>query len=151
MSVETVTKPKHVYEVYIRATPERIWEAMTKPEFTSLYFYGSHVDPNMQVNEPYMSRSGDGTPMVDGTVLEYDPPRRLVHTWHCLYDPEQATDAPSRVTWEIEPSDEGYCKLSVVHDEFEGETATYRGTSGGWSYILSGLKTLVETGEPLTS
>ncbi|SRR5712691_1373350 len=152
MAVETAVKPKQVYEVFIRATPEKIWDAITKPEFTSQYFYGSHAgfDPDFKPGSPFASHAGDGeTVLVEGEIVEAERPLKLVHTWRALYDPELAADAPSRVSWEIEPMDGGVCKLSVVHDEFEGETATYRSVAGGWSWVLSGLKTLLETGEPL--
>jgi uncharacterized protein YndB with AHSA1/START domain len=83
-------------------------------------------------------------------VTEYDPPRRLVHGWRSLYDPELAAEEESRVTWEIEPQDGGYCQLTVVHDQLEGAPKTAESVSGaGWMMVLSGLKTLLETGKPL--
>jgi uncharacterized protein YndB with AHSA1/START domain len=80
-------------------------------------------------------------------VLESDPPRRLSVSWRFLYDPELAAEEPSRVTWEIEPQEGGYCKFTAVHDELGPKTAAH--VSGGWPYIVSGLKTLLETGAPL--
>ena len=85
----------------------------------------------------------------DGEIIEIDPPRRFVHSWRALYDPELASEEESRVTWEIEPQDGGYSKLTVVHDRLEGAPKTAAGVAGGWMLILSGLKTLVETGEPI--
>ena len=83
-------------------------------------------------------------------MLEFDPPRRLVHGWQSLYDPELAEEEPSRVTWEIEPQDGGYCKLTVTHDKLEGAPKTAESVHGeGWMMVLSGLKTLLETGEGL--
>ena len=87
----------------------------------------------------------------DNTVVEADPPRRLVHTWRSLYDDELASEEESRVTWEIEPQEEGYSKLTLVHDQLEGAPKTAERVAGGWLLIISGLKTLVETGAPLTS
>lgn len=88
----------------------------------------------------------------DGTVLELDPPRRFSHTWRSLYDPVCAEEEQSRVTWEIEPRDGGICLLTVVHDRLEGAPTTARNVAGaGWMHVLSGLKTLLETGEPLVS
>jgi uncharacterized protein YndB with AHSA1/START domain len=87
--------------------------------------------------------------MVEGRVLEAEPPRRLVHTWRSLYDPELAADRPSRVTWEIAEEAPGVCRLTVTHDDFDSETATYRNVAGGWMWVLSGLKSVLETGEPL--
>jgi uncharacterized protein YndB with AHSA1/START domain/DNA-binding transcriptional ArsR family regulator len=151
MNSATTTKPQQVYHVFIRATPQQVWDAITRPEFTSRYFYGSHIDPDLKVGGPYRSYSDPGqeSVLVEGEVLELDQPRRFVHTWHALYDPATAADPPSRVTWEIEPADGGVCKLTVVHDGFEDENATYKSVSGGWEWILSNMKSLLETGEPL--
>jgi uncharacterized protein YndB with AHSA1/START domain len=82
-------------------------------------------------------------------VLEADPPRKLVTTWRALYDPETAAEPYSRVTWEIEAAGDTVTKLTVVHDELEAAPKTAESVAGGWSYVLSGLKTLLETGEPL--
>ena len=86
--------------------------------------------------------------MLEGRVLEVDPPRRLVHTFSATHDPVQKRDRPSRVTWEIEPRGK-VCKLTLTHDDFDGETETFKSTGPGWNPVLSGLKTLLETGEPL--
>jgi uncharacterized protein YndB with AHSA1/START domain len=142
-----------VYQVFIKATPEQIWEAITKPEFTSRYFHGSVVDSTFEPGTPYRGWSPDrATLWVDGEVVESDPPRRLRHTWRSLFDDESAGEEPSRVTWEIEPQDGGFSKLVVVHDQLEGAPKTAESVSGeGWMFVLSGLKTLLETGEPLSS
>ncbi len=140
-----------VYQVFIRATPEQIWDAITKPEFTAKYFHGSLVDSTFDVGAAYNSWSPDRSQLwVDGVVEEADPPRKLVHTWRALYNPETAEEEPSRVTWEIEPGDGGVAKLTVVHDRLEGAPKTAASVGGaGWMMVLSGLKTLLETGEPL--
>ena len=141
-----------VYAVFIRATPEQVWDAITKPEFTTRYFYGTAVDSTFDPGAPYLSLSADGKQtLVDGEVLEADRPRLLRHTWRSLYDEETAGEPHSRVTWEIEPQDGGVTKLTVVHDELEAAPKTAAGVAGGWMFVLSGLKTLLETGEPLTS
>jgi uncharacterized protein YndB with AHSA1/START domain len=137
-----------VYEVFIRATPEAIWDAITKPEFTSKYFYRSHVEITP---ERYRGTDGDGTELVVGRMFELDPPRRLVHGWRALYDPETAGEGESRVTWELEPMDGGVTKLTVVHDRLEASPKTAESVAGGWSWVLSGLKTLLETGAPLAA
>ena len=83
-------------------------------------------------------------------MLEYDPPRKLVHAGSRLYDPDRRpSEEPSRVTWEIEPQDGGISLLTVVHDQLEGAPKTAESVAGGWMYVLSGLKTLLETGKPL--
>ena len=141
-----------VYSVFIRATPDEVWDAITKPEFTVKYFYGSMVDSTFEPGAAYNGWSSDHKDhYVDGEVLEADRPRLLRHTWRALYDPETATEPHSRVTWEIEPQDGGITKLTVVHDELEAAPKTAASVAGGWMYILSGLKTLLETGEPLAS
>jgi uncharacterized protein YndB with AHSA1/START domain len=152
-TVTTMTEDKalttQVYRVFIQATPERIWEAITTPEFTAKYFHGARI----RVDEDhYVSHGPDGAVWGDDKVLEYDPPRRLVHGWRSMYDEEMAKERSSRVTWEIEPQDDGTCMLTVVHDQLEGAPKTAASVSGrGWMYVLSGLKTLLETGTPLGS
>ena len=141
-----------VYSVFIRATPEQVWDGITKPEFTTRYFYGSRIESTFEPGSPYLGLAGDGEQqLVDGEVLESDPPRLLRHTWRALWDPDTAAEHASRVTWEIEPQDGGVTKLTVVHDELEGAPKTAESVAGGWMYVLSGLKTLLETGEPLQS
>ena len=141
-----------VYSVFIRATPEQVWDGITKPEFTTRYFHGTKIDSTFEPGAPYLSVAGDGgETLVDGEVLESDPPRTLKHTWRALYDPETASEPHSRVTWEIEPQEGGVTKLTVTHDQLEAAPKTAVSVAGGWSYVLSGLKTLLETGEPLES
>lgn len=138
-----------LYQVFIKATPEQIWEAITEPEFTRRYFHGSSVD---FTGERLQSHGPGGQLWIDGAKIEWDPPRKLVHGWRALYDAETAAEAESRVTWEIEPKDGGMCKLTVIHDQLEGAPKTAQNVSGeGWMYVLSGLKTLLETGQSLKS
>jgi uncharacterized protein YndB with AHSA1/START domain/DNA-binding transcriptional ArsR family regulator len=146
--MESATKTEQVYQVFIKATPEQIWEAITKPEFTERYFYGARIE-----NSPERHRSvgPDGSIWGDSPTLEYEPPKRLVHGWRSLYDPELAEEEESRVTWEIEPQEGGYSKLTVIHDRLEGAPKTAESVSGaGWMMVLSALKTLLETGRPLS-
>jgi uncharacterized protein YndB with AHSA1/START domain len=144
----TTAQTTQVYRVFIKATPEAVWEAITKPEFTSQYFHGVTIETTPE--ERFSYQGGELRNTVE--VLEYDPPRRLVHGWVSYYDPEMAAEEPSRVTWEIEPQEGGYSLLTLVHDRLEGAPKTAEGVSGaGWMMVLSGLKTLLETGEPLVS
>ena len=139
-----------VYSVFVRTTPEQLWDAITKPEFTSKYFYGSVIESTWEQGAPFTGWSTDRSQQyVDGEVVEASPPRRLVTTWRALYDPETAAEPHSRVTWEIEPAGDGVTKLTVVHDELEASPKTAANVANGWSFVLSGLKTLLETGEPL--
>ena len=135
-----------VYSVFILATPEQIWEAITKPEFTEKYFHGATIAVR---DGRRFSSIGDLS--WDEEVLEEDPPRRLVHRWVAGYSEELAAEEPSRVSWEIELQEDGTTKLTIVHDELQGSPTTAASVAGGWSYILSGLKTVLETGAPLTS
>lgn len=142
--------PTQVYQVFIRATPEQIWDAITKPEFTARYFYGSRVQTSGEAGTPIRHLAANSDELWgDDVVLESDKPRRFVHTWRSLYNDELAAEPRSRVTWEIEPQPGGVCKLTVIHDELEGSPKTAVGVAGGWMFIISGLKTLLETGEPL--
>ena len=140
---ETATTTQ-VYSVFIRATPEQVWDAITKPEFTERYFHGVRIDVTEQ-----RRRSTVRDLTWEEPVLELDPPRRLVHGWTSAYDDELAAEPQSRVTWEIEPQDDGVTKLTLVHDQLEGAPKTAESVAGGWMFVLSGLKTLLETGEPL--
>jgi uncharacterized protein YndB with AHSA1/START domain len=143
----TVAQTTQVYQVFIKATAEEIWDAITKPEFTQQYFYGARISV---VPDHYRSLGPDDAVWGDAGVEEFDPPRRLVHGWRSMYDPEMAAEDESRVTWEIEPRDEGVCLLTVVHDRLEGAPKTASSVAGqGWMMVLSGLKTLLETGKPL--
>ena len=134
-----------VYNVYIRATPEQIWDAITKPEFTERYFHGVRIEV----------RDGKRTSDLrelhwEEPVLEEDPPRRLVHGWHSYYDEELVGEDESRVTWEIEQQDGDYCLLTVTHDKLEGAPKTAASVAGaGWMGVLSNLKSFLETGVPL--
>jgi uncharacterized protein YndB with AHSA1/START domain len=142
-----MTAPKHVYEVYIRTTPERLWQALTDPAMTQVYYFGSLVESDFTPGSPILYKQADGRLDIEGEVVEADPPRKLVHTFKVGWDPDIA-EAPTRVSWEITPMGET-CRLSVIHDGFTTESRLYSETGGGWSVILSGLKTLLETGEKL--
>ena len=147
---EATTRPKLVNQVFIRAPQARVWEAITKPEFTARYFYGCVLKADLVVGGSftYLTPDGSGT-MLEGQVLACDPPRRLVHSYRSLWGP-LAADAPTRVTWEVEAMPNDVTKLTVIHEDFDGETATFKGLAGGgWAWILSSLKTLLETGEPM--
>jgi uncharacterized protein YndB with AHSA1/START domain/DNA-binding transcriptional ArsR family regulator len=139
-----MSAPKHVYEVYIRATPERVWQALTDSEFTTRYYYGNTVESDWKPGSPMIYKNPDGTESIQCEIVEADPPRRLVHTFFF----PGTDESPSRCTWTIEPRGEASL-LTLVHDEFDGETATYKSVAHGWVPVLSGLKTLLETREPL--
>jgi uncharacterized protein YndB with AHSA1/START domain len=154
-----------VYRVYIKATPEAIWDAITKPEWTERYGYAARVDYDLRPGGAYRAYPGEemakyeGVPdvVVDGEVIEADPPRRLVQTWRMLMDADLQAEGFTRLTHEIEPSEGGVTKLTVIHELEDapklaallaGENEA-QGAGGGWSWVLSGLKTLLETGAEL--
>jgi uncharacterized protein YndB with AHSA1/START domain/DNA-binding transcriptional ArsR family regulator len=142
----TDSKPRLINQIIIKAPQERVWEAITTPEFTARYYYGSTLKTDLTVGSPFTYHMPNGSPIVEGEVVLSDPPKRLVHTYHSLWPPMNE-DAPTTVTWELESMPGGVTKVTVVHEEFQGETATYQGLqSGGWAWILSNMKTVLETG-----
>ena len=149
MTIMTQTSTQ-IYQVFIKATPERIWQALTAPEFTAKYFYGSKVESTLEPGSPITWQSGDGEhKMAAGTVVESDPPRHLQLSWNATWDPELAAEEPSRVTYEIEAQEGGISLLTVTHDKLERSPKTAESVAGGWMMILSGLKTVLETGRPM--
>jgi uncharacterized protein YndB with AHSA1/START domain len=153
-----------VYRVYIKATPQAIWDAITKPEWTERYGYGGRGEYDLRPGGAYRGYTSEamrvvGAPDlgVQGEVIEADPPRRLVQTWQLVMDPEMAAQGATRLTYEIEPAGGGVTKLTVMHD-LEGAPRLAvlmsggmedMGAGGGWSWVLSSLKTLLETGTSL--
>jgi uncharacterized protein YndB with AHSA1/START domain len=138
-----------VFEIYIKTTPERLWEAITDPDLRAKYNFGARVSSEWTPGSRYELSAGDGAiPLGEGENLEVDPPRRLVQSMIALWSDEVKSEGTSRVTWEIEPVGDS-CRLTVTHDQLrEGANEELY---GGWPMILSGLKTLVETGETLTT
>jgi uncharacterized protein YndB with AHSA1/START domain len=143
------TTMEKVYEIYIRTTPERLWEAITDPQIRANYNFGAGVvsdwkpGSHLQMGAP----NADGL-LAEGEVLEIDPPRRLVHTMTALWSEDVRSEGASRITWEIEPVADS-CRLLVTHDQLrEGANEQLY---GGWPMILSGLKTWLESGELLTT
>jgi len=138
-----------VYQLYIKATQEEVWDAITNPATVAKFFFGAQVQSTYKVGGRLRSLSPDGSQTWgDNEILECDPPRRLVHTWRSLYDPEMAAEPESRVTWEVEAQPGGFSKLTLVHDRL-GTSPKTAASVRGWSYILSNLKTVMETGEAL--
>jgi uncharacterized protein YndB with AHSA1/START domain len=143
-----MARAKLVCETYIRASAPAIWQALTDPAFTTRYYYGCAVESAWGEGAPVRYLEPTGAVAVEGTIIEAEPPRRLVMTFAIRFDPAAAIEAPSRVTWEITPFD-GVCRLTLVHDGFHGADTTYRIVATGWTPLVAGLKTLLETGEPL--
>jgi uncharacterized protein YndB with AHSA1/START domain len=136
-----------IYQVFIKATPEKIWAALTTSDAPDAYFYGSRIEVTA---DRYLAHGPDGSVWVDGKVFAFEPPRRLVHGWRSLYDPDLAQEQESQVTWEIEPQDGGYCMVTATHDKLDGAPKTAEKIAGpGWMFVLSNLKTVLETGKLL--
>jgi uncharacterized protein YndB with AHSA1/START domain len=158
------TVTTQVHRVYIKATPEAIWDAITKSEWTERYGYGGRSELDLRPGGTYRGYTTDamravGAPdvAVEGEVIEADPPRRLVLSWHFVMDPELAAERVTRLTYEIEPRSGGVTRLTVVHD-LEGAPKLALllsggmedvGAGGGWAWMLSDLKSLLETGDPM--
>ena len=138
-----------VFEIYIRTSPERLWEAITDPEIRAKYHFGAGVESDWTTGSRYeLSHPGADGPLMDGENLLVDPPHRLVQTMRVLWSEEAEREGTSRVTWEIEPVGDS-CRLTVTHDQLS-DTAPPE-LYGGWPMILSGLKTWLETGQMLTT
>jgi uncharacterized protein YndB with AHSA1/START domain len=142
-------KPTFVYVIYISAAPERVWEALTQPEFTSRFFFGRTVESDWRVGSPWLLRMPDGRIDVQGEVLEADPPRRLKLTWNVVWDEAMAALPPTHVTYDIEPVGEAVRLTMTQANDVAPEERFLEGGRQGWPMILSGLKSLVETGRPL--
>jgi uncharacterized protein YndB with AHSA1/START domain/DNA-binding transcriptional ArsR family regulator len=138
-----------VFEIYIRTTPERLWEAITDSDIRSKYTFGNQVVSDWKVGSRFeMTNPRADAPLGEGEILEFDPPRRLVQTMTALWSDEVKAEGTTRVTWEIEPVGDS-CRLVLTHDQLrEGANGE---VYGGWPMILSGLKTWLETGELLTT
>jgi uncharacterized protein YndB with AHSA1/START domain/DNA-binding transcriptional ArsR family regulator len=136
-----------VFEIYIKTTPERLWKAITDTEMRRKYTFGAVITSDWTTGSRYESVGG-GAPIFEGENLEVDPPRRLVQSFRALWGEDVKSEGTSRVTWEIEQVGDS-CRLIVTHDQLrEGANDQL---FGGWPMILSGLKTLLETGETLTT
>jgi uncharacterized protein YndB with AHSA1/START domain len=169
MTTDTMVTTQ-VHRVYIKASPQAIWDAITKPEWTQRYGYSNLADYDLRPGGAYKSYPSDAMRagaeamgfaipdvVVDGEVLEVDPPHRLVQTFRMLMDPQSAPEGFTRLTYEIAETNGGVCKLTVTH-ELEGAPnlalvtgggREAEGAGGGWAWVLSDLKSLLETGAPM--
>jgi uncharacterized protein YndB with AHSA1/START domain len=136
-----------VFEIYIKTTPERLWKAITDTEMRRKYTFGAVVTSDWMPGSRYEA-VGKGAPIFEGENLEIDPPRRLVQSFRALWGEDVKSEGTSRVTWEIEPIGDS-CRLTVTHDQLREDANAQ--LFGGWPMVLSGLKTLLETGELLTT
>ncbi|HET9016899.1 MAG TPA: SRPBCC family protein [Thermomicrobiaceae bacterium] len=165
MTTPATSTGTQVYSVYIRATPERVWDAITQPAWTERYGYFVRSEFDLRPGGAFRGLANDGMRAmgapevaVDGEVLEADPPRRLVQTWRMLMDPGVAAEGFTRLTYEIDDKGDGVTKLTVTHELGDARTLSMMVSGafedqapggGGWNWVLSGIKTLLETGEVL--
>lgn len=140
---------RHAYRVYIRASAEQVWEAIVDPAFTRRYFHGTAFDEAPQAGQPYRTTMVNGMPAIDGIIEVCEPPRRLVQTWHVLYDAAMAEEPPGRVEWTITDAGEGMVRLDLLHGDLARSPLTWAHVKDGWVWIVESLKSLLETGEPL--
>ena len=149
-----MTITAHVYQIYIAASPERVWTAITDSAWTRRYFHSvSFVEPLVQ-GRPYATVVADGSPAVDGMVEELTPPApgvpgRLVQTWHVLYDAAMSAEPPSRVEWTVEEAGEGLTRVRVKHGDLAQSPLTWANVRDGWVWVLDSMKTVLETGSAL--
>lgn len=144
----------HVYQIYIAATPEQVWSAITASEWTRRYFHNVEFVEPPRLGRPYRTVGADGRAAIDGIIEELQAPTdqspgRLVQTWHTLYDPELAHEPPSRVEWTVENAGDGLTRVRLVHGTLEYSPLTWENVKDGWVWILNSMKTLLETGHPL--
>jgi uncharacterized protein YndB with AHSA1/START domain len=156
--------PVRTHRIFIRATPGEIWDALTRPGWTQLYGYRAPAQYELRPGGAYrafasvtMKMRGISGVIFDGEVIEAEPPWRLVQTWHVLFDAGPRAESDTRLTWEIEEGNSGVSTLTLTHDLAGApETAAlvegrHAAAGGGWPWILSDLKTLLETGRPLAA
>ncbi len=167
-TMEQTQVTTQVYRIYIKAAPQTVWDAITQPDWTAKYGFGGRIEYDLRPGGAFrgytseaMKKDGAtrGIPIpevaIEGEVLEADPPRKLVLKWHMVMDPGTAAESSTRLTYEIAQTQEGVSKLTLVHDmqgapaaaailagEFEAQ-----GAGGGWAWVLSDLKSLLETGQ----
>ncbi len=152
------------HRIFIRATPLEIWDALTRPGWTQQYGYRAPAQYEMRPGGAYrafasvsMKMHGISGVVIDGEVLEADPPRRLVQTWHVLFDPTTRAEADTLLTWDIAEDNSGVSTLTLTHDLADAPNTAalvegrHAAAGGGWAWILSDLKTLLETGRPLAA
>ena len=148
MSEAAKTGSRFVYVTYIRTTPEKLWDALTKPEFTRTYWYDMWQDSDWKEGASWKLMFADGRIADQGTILVSERPKRLVISWRNEWKPELKAEGASRATFQIEPAGPAV-KLTVTHETAVAESKLIEAVSGGWPLILSGLKSLLETGEKL--
>ena len=139
------------YDIYIGAPITKVWKGIVDGEMTKHYVYGTRLDATLKKGARY-AYVGDGDfEVVDGEILEIEPEKLLVMSWKAHWDDSVAKDRPSRITYALSAAGPSTTRLHIVHDDFDGRTATYSGSVEGWPLMMSSLKSLLETGKPLAT
>lgn len=143
--------PQHVYQIYIKASADRVWSAITEPEFTRRYFHDTSIETSLEPGSGYRYMLPNGDPAAEGQLEVVEPGRRLVLTWRALYDTALAEEPPGRVEWSLSPAnDDGtVTRVQVRHYDLGLSPKTWVNVKDGWEAILDGMKTLLETGQEL--
>jgi uncharacterized protein YndB with AHSA1/START domain len=152
METETQNHSRFVYVTYIHTTPEKLWAALTQPEFTKRYWGGSWQESEWKPGASWCIMLPNGEKADDGRILEIHPPRRLVLAWNSVRRAELAAEGESRATYEIEDEEDSQgtvLKLTVIHEIGVKDSKLIKAVSNGWPFFLASLKTMLETGEPL--
>lgn len=146
----TKDRPSYRYEIYIGASPREVWKGLIDGDLTQQYAWGTRFQGELAKGGRYAFVGEGAWTVVDGEVLDVQPELRLALTWSAHWDDTTKDDRASRVTYELEPAGPRTTKLRLVHDDFDSETATYSGSVDSWPLMLSSLKTLLESGQPLS-
>lgn len=147
---QAMDKPVHIYKSYIRASVEAVWAAITNPEQTVQYFYGTAVDSEWEVGSPMTYAYPDGTLASEGHIISIDPPKRLEFTFHALWDEQLKQEGPAREVWALAEMN-GMVELTIELYDVAEDSKTMTEFTSGFPYIVAGLKSLLETGEALPS
>ena len=146
-----MSAPQHVYEIFVKAAPDTVWQAITDPEYTRRYFHRTAIESTFEPGAPYRYVLPDGSGAVDGTIEEVERGRRLVMTWHVLYDTDLADEPVSRVEWTLAAAndDASITRVTLRHRDLARSPGTWANVRLGWVAVLDGMKTLLETGAEL--
>jgi uncharacterized protein YndB with AHSA1/START domain len=138
-------KSTHVYVSYIRTTPEKLWQALTDPDFMKQYWFGMRGESEWRAGSPWKLVSSSGEVWDAGAIVEADPPKRLVIRWQHMMKPELKAEGDTICTMDIERGKDA-CKLTITHTSEREHAKVIEAVSGGWPQVISNLKSLLETG-----
>jgi uncharacterized protein YndB with AHSA1/START domain len=139
------------YDIYVRALAKKVWQGIVDGDMTRQYVYGTRLETKLEKGAPYAYVGDGGFKAVDGEILDVAPEKKLVMSWNARWDDAVSNDPASRVTYELSEVGPNTTKLRVIHDRFEGRTATFAGSTEAWPLMLSSLKSILETGRPLVT